>query len=524
MKHFLLLFLATLLVACNSKTGRMNYQSHQELMGKTDPKVPPYLKAHAKDGSLCILSNVWKIDTTQQYLVGEGEKYDAKRNLLQKGKLQILLDSVAIFETNQKINKENWRVATLSILTGLDVALGIFCLSNPKACFGSCPTFYLYENEENVHYANAEGFSTAISPSMEQFDLDALNNDRILNHHFAITMKNEALETHCVNAVNLYAYPRKEGEKVYHNRNDQFYLCKNIYPIHEAFGPEGDISSLLRKRDQVERRSVADSANMSAKEILYLNFDSVHETKNLGLVLNFRQTLMTTYLIYNALAYMGDRVGDIFAKVENEHLDNQLENGIKKELGDIEVQLWDDLHQKWVHQGSWYETGPIAYNQQILKLNNESGSHKVKLRFILNKGLWKLDYAALTNIQSQVEPMVIVPTKVMNRGLVDTAALEAIKDHKKYVVSMPGDVYQFQYELPTQHEDYELFLYSKGYYLEWMRAHWLKEKNLWKLNQLINHPKKYLQSEAKNYKQYEGFMEAEFWNSKINAKNFTYHD
>jgi hypothetical protein len=66
--------------------------------------------------------------------------------------------------------------------------------------------------------------------------------------------------------------------------------------------------------------------------------------------------------------------------------------------------------------------------------------------------------------------------------------------------------------------------YSKGYYLEWMRQHWLKDKNLIKLQQMVNNPYKFLKQEAKNYKQYETTMEQEFWNSKIDTKKYSYYE
>ena len=89
---------------------------------------------------------------------------------------------------------------------------------------------------------------------------------------------------------------------------------------------------------------------------------------------------------------------------------------------------------------------------------------------------------------------------------------------------MPGSAYIFNFDLPKHNEDYELFLYSKGYYLEWMREHWIKDKNLLKLRQMVEQPKKYLRVEAEAYKRYETNMEQEFWNSKIDTKIFSYYE
>jgi hypothetical protein len=102
--------------------------------------------------------------------------------------------------------------------------------------------------------------------------------------------------------------------------------------------------------------------------------------------------------------------------------------------------------------------------------------------------------------------------------------LSEIQNPKKHLISMPGSEFKFNFTLPYPDKDYELFLYSKGYYLEWMRESWIKEKNLMKLKQMVDNPKKYLRAEAKSYKQYETTMEEEFWNSKIDTKSFNYEN
>lgn len=512
--------------ACKTYYFRSNYKDANKLLHETENiRTKPYLKAHLKNGDVYILKNSWKIDTLQNLVSGKGSHYDFNRTLLLKGEISVPIDSVAIFETNTKItDSEDQRTDLLTIIAGLDVALGVICLSNPKACFGSCPTFYINEHD-NFHYADAEGFSNAISPSMEYYDIDALNNQTIYGNEFSITMKNEALETHCVNDVKLLAYPLEEGERVYQSPTNEFYLCENNYALKSATGEEGDVTTLLKNQDRQEFFSLSDEKNLSSKEEILLTFDNVERTDKLGLILNFRQSLMTTYFIYSAMGYMGDQVGDIFAQMEiNNDTKTKLENGIKKELGNIDIYAWDDKNETWELQDGFYETGPIAFNRQFIPLKTTSQNSTVRIKVILNKGLWRMDYIALTNIKDKVEAIEITPNQILNKGIKDQKALSNIKNIDKHLVSMPGSEYKFNFELPSSDTEYELFLYSKGYYLEWMREHWLKDKNLLKLRQMFNKPKKYLRVEAEAYKQYETNMEQEFWNSKIDTKTFSYYD
>lgn len=530
-KKIIFLIAATILVviaiqSCSSYYFRSNYKDANSLLHVTDNlQTKPFLKAHLKNGDVYILKDSWKVDTTLNTVSGKGIKYNFNRTNIFEGAITISIDSVAIFETNKKLPApESNRIVALSVLVGLDLVVGFICFANPKACFGSCPTFYIDEND-NFHYADAEGFSNAISPSMEYYDIDALNNKSIKQNSFSITMKNEALETHCVNDVKLLAYPLKKEERVYQTPTNDFYLCENQFLLTKAKGEEGNITALLKSEDRLERFSYSDETNLSSKEEIFLTFDNVEKADKLGFILHFRQTLMTTYFIYSALGYMGDEVGDIFAEIEtNDEIKEKLNGGIKKELGDIDIYLWNEQKNEWIFQNGFYETGPIAINRQFIPLKNESANSIVKLKLVLNKGLWRIDYAALANIKEKVTPIEITPSSILNRGKLDNTALAEINNPEKHLISMPGSEYKFNFTLPGPDTEYELFLYSKGYYLEWMRESWIKEKNLLKLKQMVDNPKKYLRSEAKSYKQYETTMEEEFWNSKIDTKTFNYEN
>lgn len=511
--------------ACKTYYFRSNYQDTNRLLHETkNMQIKPFLKAHLKNGDVCILRNTWQVDTIQDVVFGEGSRYDFNRRNTFEGRMTIPIDSVAIFETNNKIvNAESARVTALSILAGVDVLVGIICITNPKACFGSCPTFYINQND-NFHYADAEGFTNAIAPSMEYADIDALNNTPLTGNKFSITMKNEALETHCVNDVKLFAYPRIKGERVYQSPSDDFYLCENNYPVSKATGNEGDIKALLQKEDKLERFSRSDVNNLCSKEEIYLDFENVNHSSNLGLIIHFRQTLMTTYMFYAAMGYMGDNVGDIFSKLETDKEIREKFDGTSKALGNIDVYVWNEKQDIWVPQAGIAEAGPIAINRQLIPLRNFAQGSKVKLKLVMNKGLWRIDYSALTNIKQKVKPLEIKPCTVLNKGSIDNAALSLINHPGKYLISMPGSEYKFNFTLPVQNDDYELFLYSKGYYLEWMRKDWIKDKNLLKLRQMVQNPKEYLRAEAKNYKRYETTMEQTFWNSKIDTKTFSYYE
>jgi hypothetical protein len=58
-------------------------------------------------------------------------------------------------------------------IVGIPTAVvSIYCILNPKACFGSCPTFYGWDGEDTT--LMAEGFSSSILRSFEKQDIDML--------------------------------------------------------------------------------------------------------------------------------------------------------------------------------------------------------------------------------------------------------------------------------------------------------------------------------------------------------------
>lgn len=507
--------------SCNERYRfRSNYRDVNSLLhDSVNLSKKPFLKAHTKDGSVVIFSDKWMVDTTLNVVIGNGTNYDFNRKVTYDGPINLSINEVVIFETNVKLREpERSRIAGLTILTGLDLLVTGLCVANPKACFGSCPTFYL-SNNTGIHSASAEGFSNAISPSMEYTDIDALGQNNSCLDSLKITMKNEALETHCVKNVRVLAFPLSTGERVYHTPDDKFFLCENSYLVQTATGPEGDISGLLLAEDQCERLSFSSSDNMSSKEEIYLGF-KIPVGSNLGLKISFRQTLMTTYLIYSALGYMGDEVGDIFTRMETDPmLKNNLEAGLKNELGEIDVYSWNETNKRWEFENKFYETGPIATNSQFIPLKIQSLSTDVKLKIVLNRGLWRIDYVGLTNIKKMVTPFELTPIEISTSSGPNMAALNAVHSTNRYLVSMPGEEYVFKFVIPEQaRTNSDLFLLSRGYYLEWMREKWIKDKDLLKLRQMVQDPKAFLKSEAVNYKEYENTMEQVFWNSKVQQK------
>ena len=270
--------------------------------------------------------------------------------------------------------------------------------------------------------------------------------------------------------------------------------------------------------DGKERYSSADDKNLATRETIDLEFGPVTGDK-LGLILGFRQTLLTTYLFYQGLAYMGNSAGYWLAKLQRGDENVMASaNSIADVLGGIEVFVQNE-DDHWIPAGKIQETGPIAIDtRMILMPQLERNPQKIKLR--MTKGLWRLDYIALAELDEEVDPIRLPPEMVFREGKIDSEARRRLIEPDKQLVTMPGDEFTLVYELPTEYQQYELFLESQGYYLEWMRSSWIQEENLQKTITMFKHPEKFLKDVAPEYKKIERQMEEIFWRSKyVRKKN-----
>ncbi len=475
------------------------------------------LKVHLRDGGLVVLRS-WHVgrDTRAttppvDTLIGEGQHFDAARHGVYVAAVRIPSDEVVLIETDRM--EVDVGSVLGAVLLGVGIALGvtlvlvaIACAMNPK-CFGSCPTFYVSDGE---HLSlMAEGFSASIAPALEATDVDALWRARPRGRTVEIVMRNEAPETHVVRSVRLLVAPRGDG-RVMQTMDGRYFRVTDPHPPRHALAEEGDVAARLAAIDGDERASLADSTDLGAHERIALDFGDAHGA-GLGLAVCHRQSLVMTYLLYQTLAWMGAQAGDYLAQLERgdpKWLD--MAQGAGKALGPIEVQVREP-GADWRTVGTVDETGPIASDVHLVPLPVLTPGSEISLW--LTRGHWRLDAATLVRIGARVEPVTLEPSLAVRDSLtgapVDRATLGG-----RPLVTMPGQSVIYHFELPDAPERCELFLESRGYYLEWIRAPWLGQEDPAQLVSLMVDPRGALRRLAPAYKRQEAELERAFWGSR----------
>jgi len=479
------------------------------------PDSAEYLKAYTPEGDLYILHN-WHVDSNR--VRGIGVRLDKNRDTVEQREFDLSAQEVALFETNT--NAISLAGSGMAITFIAHIALTIYCIQNPKACFGSCPTFYA--NDGTGEKLMAEGFSSSILPKLEAEDIDALPRAVPNGRTLDITMKNEALETHVVRAVDLLAVPHTTGTHVYKTDDGVFYEASSTLEPTKASGANGDLLRTIRSFDGVEYHSTTDSNDLAKKETLDLDFEP-SGNGSYGIVLGCRQAFVSTYLFYQGMSYLGRQAGEYLSRLQNgDTAMTAAFERFRSVLGGVEV--WSEKEDgNWKKEGDVTEMGPIAADVHLIKITSTSKPKHIRL--VMSKGAWRIDYVAMAKLAGEVAPMVLHPSArkhTLDQILLsDTSRLQpgtmrlhpdALSDA---LVTLPGDEYRYTFTLPEHPQHYELFLRSRGYYLEWMREDWLRDENPFRAALFFLDPRQTMRDEAGRFKNMETEMETEFWKTKI---------
>jgi hypothetical protein len=499
----LFLVVAILPSACKSKlTGQLV----EPESAATLDREAAVLKAHMLDGRVYVLED-WSV--SGERVSGDGELYGVDRAVEETGFLGFPIDSVAIFETN-RLHAFPPAVAALSVLTVASVGLAIYCASAEKVCFGSCPTFYV-EGDAPAQL-QAEGFSASVSPALEATDLDALYRADASVDELRLRMTNEALETHVVRYVDLLVASRPEGGRTFATRSGELWQATQLIEPSSCGAEEGDCLEKSTAFDGVERHSLADSADLAAREYVELEFPAM-PAGEIGIVVAARQTLMSTYLFYQSLAFMGRSAGHWLAMLERgDAAVKARAGGIGQVLGRVEVMV-EDGSGGWVVGGDVGETGPLATDVQLVAIGRSNGE-PLSIRLRLTRGLWRLDWIAAVVLDRPAAVQRLSPKLVLRDGVKDDEALSRIADREAKLVTLPGDEYTFVYPLPADGAPHELFVETRGYYLEWMREEWLADEDPASAAMIFLNPRAALRVLAPQFKQIEPKMEELFWSSR----------
>ena len=231
-----------------------------------------------------------------------------------------------------------------------------------------------------------------------------------------------------------------------------------------------------------------------------------------------RQSFVSTYVFYQSMAFAGSRAGDMLAEVERRGTAGFPGAwAMMQRLAQVEVLAGhDDGALQPI--GSFGEAGPIATDQQVVRLPTVLSGAAVHVRLRFARGGWRFDRLALVRTAATPEPTYLEPVLVERHDLSDTAARARLLDPDRYLITEPGDSYRLSFALPDRAERLSFFLESRGYYYEWMRPEWLREENPAMLGLIALAPGEALRRMAPGYSRIEPQLDSLFWSSRFGRR------
>ncbi len=439
----------------------------------TVQRVDVPVRAHLNDGRTVLYRHGVRVENN--VLLGHGVVFGLRLDSI--GMVERFpLDSIAAMESiHQTVNvPETLLLTTLGLAAG---GLGTAALA--VAVFGSCPTFYAAEGSDFV--LEAEGFSYSISPLMETRAVDVLGLRANGAGDVLLEVRNEALETHFINHLEIIEARHGSDEIVVPDARGRPLALSGRRHFDRAVDRSGrDVLAVLSTADQqayATPLAVLDSASEAdLTDWIDLVVARPADVDSVALSFRLRNSLLTTILLYDyMLAAQGAQsltwLGRDIEVIENA----------------VELARWYSarmgLRVAVRHEGDWREvarmpaTGPLAWETMAITVPVPANdSLRVRLSFATDE--WRIDEVALATGARAVTPRVLPISRVIDASGEERAdvARQLHEPDDLYLETRPGTRFTAEFHAGPEPESgaRTFLLASQGYYVEWIRASWMR--------------------------------------------------
>jgi hypothetical protein len=362
---------------------------------------------------------------------------------------------------------------TLVILGGVAIA----CAADPK-CFGSCPTIYTYENGQEV--LEAEAFSYSIAPLLEARDVDRLGARPDDDGVIRLEVRNEALETHYINHMEILEARHRAGRRAYPTEGGRAVSVGPVVaPVDARDRDGGNRIAELRDRDASVFSSTEDRIRNVTAEDYWDHIDLTFPKpswSSAALVLRVRNSLLNSVLFYDlmlgshgaeALEWLGTDIHRIGEAVE---LGRWFSETMGLRVSVLGPSGWEAVTRVG-------DTGPIAWKDLavVVPVPDTEELH-IRLTFLADE--WRIDYAALAPDVERARVVSLPATSVSRIGSApdETFRAKLSQPDEDYLVTSAGTAVSmtFQASAAPAGEEHTYFLSSQGYYTEWIRPDWIR--------------------------------------------------
>jgi hypothetical protein len=432
------------------------------------------VKVHLTDGST--VRYPYGLAIIRDTLHGTGIEYDITgTDSTQVG--LVPLDSVAAMESFTTVPDVGTSVAVSLLATGAGVA-GTAALA--VAIFGSCPTIYSSDSA-GTPVLEGEAFSYSIVPLFERRDVFRLGAQPDARGVLNLEVRNEALETHYINHLQLLEVTHGVDEVVMPDgANHALALSGVVHPAAVVDRRGRDLRDILARDDslvfQSDSATIARATVHDMDDYIDVALPTPHGVDSVALVFDLRNSLLNTVLLYDVvLGPQGAHAIDWMAK-DMSHISQAVTLGrwYGSRMG-MHIAVWRDGQYEPVAYVP--DAGPIAW-RRVAAVVPVPPLDTLRLRLTFVADQWRSGSLAIATRVRRPEPRVIALSSVHTAGgAADSSALHNLHDSdQRYLATTAGQRFTARFETgqPSADSSRTFLLASQGYYLEWVRAGWIR--------------------------------------------------
>jgi hypothetical protein len=444
------------------------------------------VKAHLADGSTVVFAGGATVTPTE--ITGNGISYP----LLSRtgvARSSIPLDSVVGVEAFEQrvLAAQSVVVSIAATAAGM---LGTAALL--VAIFGSCPT--VYADSAGTPILQAEGFSYSIAPLLEHRDVDPLRVQPGLDGAVRLELRNEALETHFINHIELLGAVHAAGTRVVPDQAGEAVTVGSFRPLARAVDrAERDIRATLAEPDGrlfSSAPSVVDAAREGdLDDWIDLVVNDLPPGDSIAVVLRLRNSLLNTVLLYDGVLGGRDAPDWLGRDLQRIAAVTDLARWYVATMG-LRAFVGDSGSASGIQRAApdarLGDVGPLAFRDVALVLPRpapDAPTARVRLRFIADN--WRIDHAEVAAVVTRpalvTVPLAAVHVETPATGgpaAVDTAALAALTEaDDRYLETRPGQSMKLIFapmKAQVSADSTMTYLMTwQGWYREWIRGSWL---------------------------------------------------
>jgi hypothetical protein len=431
------------------------------------------VKAHLLDGSTVLFRRGVTIDNGM--VVGSGERFDVTLANM-RPVASVVLDSVVGMENY--VTRTNTG-ATVALTTLGAIGTIVLGTAAAVAIFGSCPT--VYADSAGTPVLQAEVFANRISPLFEARDIDLLRVAPDSGGIVRLEVRNEALETHYINQLELIDVRHAVDEVVIPDEHGRALALRGMTaPVRIVDRAGTDLRATLARRDGIVFSTAASTmagvTEADPNDFIDVTVATPPGAEQVAVVLNLRNSLLNTVLLYDLmlggpgarsldwLAHDMTRIGPVL----------QLGRWYRGNFG-LRVLVRDGAEYKEVERHPTY--GPVAW-RDVATVVPTHGRDSLHLRLAFLADEWRIDQVRVAASVRSVRGKTLGVTRV-EAGSAETAleALRGIREaDERYLQTSPGQRFGIAFDVGRNvpGEGRTFLLASQGYYTEWVRGSWIK--------------------------------------------------